>query len=114
MESWRCFGLAVSAAGAAAGRAGVAAGPGALCVDATGGVVVGAVTAVRALAGGKAGACGAAVAAGCSAAGWLALVDARLKLREPPAKACVASSDMAPIRISLRMTIPIIWSAHLT
>ena len=60
--------------------------------------------------------CGAAVAvaAGCSVACWLELVVARLRLREPPAYASVASSDIAVIRTSLRMEIPVIRSIHLT
>jgi len=48
------------------------------------------------------------------AACWFAFAAARLRLREPPAYACVASSDIAAITISVRMESPVIWSIPLT
>ena len=83
--------------------AGIAAGAVAAGAVVAGGVEAGVVVAVWTFAGGVAAggcvACGAAAAAGCSVDGWLA----RLRPREPPAWACAASSDIAAIRISLRM-----------
>jgi hypothetical protein len=109
--------LAVSVvltAGAAVEWAGTAAGAVAAGAVVAGGVEAGLVVAVRTFAGGVAAggcvACGAAAAAGCSVAGWLA----RLRPRGPPAWACVASSDIAAIRISLRTETPVIWSIRLT
>ncbi|WP_426612050.1 hypothetical protein [Bradyrhizobium sp. McL0616] len=82
MDGWRCFGFAdslVLAAGAAVDWAGATAGAIAAGVVVAGGVEAGAVVAVWTLADGV------AAAAGCSVAGWLALVAARLRLRDPPA-----------------------------
>ena len=105
----------VLAAGAVVDGAGVAVGVVAACVDVAGGVEAGVVVAVRTfVCDVAAGACGAAVVAGCSAAGWFALVAAKLRLRGPPANACVVSKDIAAIRISLRMETPVIWSIPLT
>lgn len=105
----------VLAAGAAVDGAGVAVGVVAACVAVAGGVEAGVVVAVWTfVCGVAAGACGAAGAAGCSAAGWFALVAAKLRLRGPPANACVVSKDIAAIRISLRMETPVIWSIRLT
>ena len=102
----------VLAAGAAVDGAGVAVGVVAACVAVAGGVEAGVVVAVWTfVCGVAAGACG---AAGCSAAGWFALVAAKLRLRGPPANACVVSKDIAAIRISLRMETPVIWSIRLT
>ena len=105
-------------AGAAVDCTGIAAGAVAAGAVVAGGVEAGAVVAVWTFAGGVAAggcvACGAAAAAGCSVAGWLALVAARLRLREPPAWACVASSDIAAIKITLRMETLAIWSIRLT
>ena len=117
MDGCRRFGLAASVVvgpGEAADRAVVVATGAAVAgaVEVAGTLVavdVGAVVAVCTLVGCDAG----AVVAGCSAC-WLALLAARLKPRDPPAWTCVASSDIAAIRVSLRMTIPVIWSIHLT
>jgi len=111
VDGWRRFGLVVSVVlvtGTAEG-----------CVDPAAAAEAGLVVAVWTFAGcvaaGACVVCGAAVGeAGCSAAGWFALVAARLRLRGPPAWASVASSEIAAIRISLRMETTVIWSIALT
>src|SRR5438045_1901943 len=99
MDGSRCFGLVVSvvlATGAAVDWAGATAGTVAAGAVVAAGLEAGVVVAVWTFAEGVcAGACGAAAVAGCSAAGWLALVAARLRLRGPPAWACVASIAIA-------------------
>ncbi|RXH34302.1 hypothetical protein XH94_28845 [Bradyrhizobium zhanjiangense] len=79
--------------GAAADCAGAVA-TGAVAAGAV--VVVGVVVAVWIFAGGvAAGACGAADVTDGSAACWFGFVAAKLRLRDPPACTCVASSDIA-------------------
>ena len=106
--------MAVSAIGVAVGCADVLEGSVAVRAGAACEVDAGVVVAVWTFAGGVAAGgcvtCGAGAAAGCSVAGWLA----RLKPRGPPAWACVASSDIAAIRTSLRIETPVISSVRLT
>lgn len=99
--------VVVAAGVVATGVAGVAAavvGAGATVGVAAVGVVTGASTAF-----GASGVCdfGGSAAASAGAA-------ARLRLRDCPAKACVASREIAAIRISLRMSNPNIGPSLLT